>query len=63
MCINSLKVSKYTLEENLLYSSHRAQVAENNTKYKIDWVTAKVQVPALENVGGLGHLLVKNGIL
>ena len=29
MLINNLKVSKCALEENLLSSSHRAQVAEN----------------------------------
>lgn len=32
MNINSLEVSKNVLEENLLVSSHRAQVAENQTK-------------------------------
>ncbi|EGW01337.1 Friend virus susceptibility protein 1 [Cricetulus griseus] len=32
MQINSLEVSKCVLEENLLASSHRAQVAENQTK-------------------------------
>lgn len=32
MCVNSLKVSKCVPEENLLFSSHRAQVAENQTE-------------------------------
>jgi hypothetical protein len=32
MWINNLKVSKCALEENLLSSSHGAQVAENETK-------------------------------
>ena len=30
--INNLKVTKCVLEENLLSSSHRAQVAENQTE-------------------------------
>lgn len=33
--INSLKLSKFALEENILSSSHRAQVAENQTKVLI----------------------------
>jgi hypothetical protein len=32
MQINNLKVSKCALEENLLSSSHRARVAENQTE-------------------------------
>jgi hypothetical protein len=32
MQVNDLKVSKCVLEENLLSSSHRAQVAENQTE-------------------------------
>jgi hypothetical protein len=32
MCINSLKVSKRVLEENLLFSSYRSQLEENKTK-------------------------------
>jgi hypothetical protein len=32
MCINNLKVSKCALEENLLFSSHRTQDAENQTE-------------------------------
>jgi hypothetical protein len=30
--VNNLKVAKFALEENLLSSSHRAQVAENQTE-------------------------------
>lgn len=33
MCINSLKVSKCALEENLLSSSHSAQDAENESSF------------------------------
>lgn len=32
MCVDSLKTSKCVPEENLLSSSHRAQVAENQTE-------------------------------
>jgi hypothetical protein len=32
MCIESLNVSKCTVEENLLSSSHRVQVGENQTE-------------------------------
>jgi hypothetical protein len=35
ICIKRLKASKGALEENLLSSSHRAQVAENQTKAPI----------------------------
>ena len=35
MLINNLKVSKCALEENLLSSSHRAQVAENQIEVLI----------------------------
>jgi hypothetical protein len=32
MQMNNLKVSKYALEENIFSSSHRVQVAENQTE-------------------------------
>jgi hypothetical protein len=50
--INSLKVSKCALEGNLVSSSHRSQVAENQTKaphYKVGWIS---KIRALEGVGG-----------
>jgi hypothetical protein len=35
MQINNLKISKCALEENLFFSSHRAQFAENQTEVYI----------------------------
>ena len=49
MCLNSLKDSKFVLEENLFSISHRAHVVENQTEalnVRLA-VIAKIQVPAL----------------
>ena len=51
MYLNSLKDSKFVLEENLPSISHRARVVENQTEALIirlaELVTAKIHVPAL----------------
>lgn len=53
MRINRLKVSKCTVEENLLSSSQSSSCGKSNQspQYEFVWVTAKIQAPALEGVG------------
>lgn len=63
MC-KSIKFSKYVLEENLLFSSHRAQVAKKlnwSFRYKIGWLITNIQVPTSEGAGGLSGDIIGKG--
>lgn len=55
ICKDSLKVFTWSMEENRLSSSHRAQVAEKwnrSPHYEAGSITKKIQVLVSEGVGG-----------